>query len=384
MMLTVLLSCGLCVAEEWPQWRGPNRDGIWSETGIVDKFDCPELEVKWRAPIANGYTGPSIADGRIYLSDRIKEPVKAERVLCFDAESGKEIWSHTYECSYRKLGYPDGPRASVTIDDGRAYSLGAMGHLFCFDAATGAVIWSKDPNKDYRVKLPIWGIAAAPLIYENLIVVQIGGTENACIVAFDKKSGTEEWQALPDKASYSALMLTTQASKDVLVCLTGERLVGLNPRTGELYWQHPFKSIQSIAAPVIYDDYVFVSTFFDGSMLVILDKDKLTSDVVWKRKGQNEKKTDSLHCCISTGFIEGDYIYGIDSYGELRCLELRTGDRVWESLDVVPQARWANVHMVRNQGKVWMFNERGELIISRLSPKGFTQISSLSSRQWAN
>jgi outer membrane protein assembly factor BamB len=250
-----------------------------------------------------------------------------------------------------------------------------MGHLFCFDAATGAVIWSKYPNKDYRVKLPIWGVAAAPLIYEDLIVVQVGGTENNCIVAFDKKSGTEKWQALSDKASYSALMLTTQAGKDVLVCLTGERLVGLNPGTGELYWQQPFESIQNVAAPVIYDDYVFVSSFFDGSMLVKLDKDELTSDVVWKRKGQNEKKTDSLHCCISTAFIEGDYIYGIDSYGELRCLELLTGDRVWENLDVVPKARWANVHMVRNEGKVWMFNERGELIISRLSPKGFTQIS---------
>ena len=133
--------------------------------------------------------------------------------------------------------------------------------------------------------------------------------------------------------------------------------------------------MQNIATPVFNDNYIFVSSFFDGSMLVKINPDELAAERVWRRKGENERNTDSIHCCISTPILEGDYIYGIGSYGEVRCLDLLTGDRVWESLEAVPKARWANIHMVRNGDKVWMFNERGELIISKLSLKGYEEIS---------
>jgi len=131
----------------------------------------------------------------------------------------------------------------------------------------------------------------------------------------------------------------------------------------------------NIATPVFEDGYLFFSSFYDGSILLKADPDKLAVEKVWQRKGASETNTDSLHCCISTPIIQGDYIYGVDSYGELRCLELQTGDRVWESLEAVPKARWANIHMVRHEDKIWMFNERGELIICKLSPEGFREIS---------
>ncbi len=377
-LLMGLLFHAEALAGEWPQWRGPQRDGIWQETGIVQRFDERWLPVLWRAEIANGYSGPTVAGGRVYVTDRLGTPAQVERVRCFDAATGKPIWSHSYECDYEKVDYRDGPRAAVTINDGRAYSLGTMGHLFCFDAAKGDVLWSKNPKADYDAKVPIWGIAAAPLVEKDLVIVHVGGKDNACLIAFDKVTGEEKWRALSDRASYSAPIIIEQVGKRVLVCWTGDSVAGLDPMTGELHWRYPFKPFRmviNIATPVFHNGYLFFSSFYDGSLLLKVDPDKLAVEKVWQRRGASETNTDSLHCCISTPVIAGDYIYGVDSYGELRCLDLLTGDRVWESLDAVPKDRWANIHIVRHEDKIWMFNERGELIICTLSPKGFHEIS---------
>jgi len=382
-ILVLITVVGLLLAvptsgTDWPQWRGPDRDGIWREQGIVEKFETSRLEAQWQAKIANGYSGPTVANGRVYVTDRLASPTQVERVHCFDAMTGNKIWSYEYECKYERVEHRDGPRASVTINEGRAYSLGTMGHFFCFDATNGEILWSKDLNAEYNIRMPLWGISASPLVENDLVIVHIGGKDNACIVAFDKVTGQEKWRALNDSASYSAPIVIEQAGKRVLVCWTVERVVGLNPLTGELYWQNPFppaRVSQNIATPVIENNYLFVSSFFGGSLLLKVNPDKLAVEKIWQRKGPNERNTDSLHCCISTPILQGDYIYGVDSYGELRCLDLHTGDRIWESLDAVPKARWANIHMVRHEDKIWMFNERGELIISKLSPNGFHEIS---------
>ena len=336
------------------------------------------MNIRWRAKIANGYSGPTVAGGRVYITDPIASPAQIERVHCFDAKTGTKIWSYDYSCKYENIEHRDGPRASVTIDENRAYSLGTMGHFYCFNAITGEVLWSKDLNTEYAIRMPTWGIASCPVIENNLVIVHIGGKENASIVAFDKITGKEQWRALNDPVSYSAPIVIDQAGKRVLVCWTAERIVGLAPATGELYWQHeynPGRIYQNIASPVYSNNYLFVSSFFDGSLLLKLNPDKLAVEEIWRCKGQGVQNTDSLHCCISTPIIEGNYIYGIDSYGELRCLDLHTGDRIWESLEVVRKARWANVYMIRQEDKVWMFNERGELIISKLSSRGYKEIS---------
>jgi len=377
-IIIVILLNIQALAGDWPQWRGCNRDGVWREKGVVETFEDGQLPVLWRTEIANGYSGPTAANGRIYVTDRLTSPKEVERVHCFDAGTGEEIWSYAYECKYQKVGYPDGPRAAVTIDDGRAYSLGTTGNLFCFDAVKGSVLWSKNLKLEYEIRVPIWGISAAPLVEDNLVIIHAGGKDNACLIAFDKVSGQERWRTLNDPASYSAPIIIEQAGKRVLVCWTGASISGLAPSTGKVYWQHPFKPFRmviNIATPVFEDGYLFFSSFYDGSILLKAAPDKLAIEKVWQRKGASETNTDSLHCCISTPIIQGDYIYGVDSHGELRCLELQTGDRVWESLDAVPKARWANIHMVRHEDKIWMFNERGELIICKLSPEGFHEIS---------
>jgi len=368
------------IADDWPQWRGPNRDGVWREDGIVERFDSDRLKLRWSVPIGSGYSGPTVADGKVYCMDRMTKPKEIERVLCFDAQTGKNIWTHAYDCVYGGLGgYQAGPRASVTIQDGRAYSLGAEANFFCLDAATGRVNWSHDLKQEYKPSFPIpwWGSSTSPLVEGDLVILQVGG-EGSCVVAFDRYSGKEVWRALDDLPSYSAPIVIDQAGKRVVVCWTGDSVAGLDALTGAVYWRHPFpprKVVLAVASPVVDRDRIFVTAFYDGSLMLKLDQQTTAVEELWRRSGRSERSTVALHSIISTPVLDGDYIYGVDSYGELRCLEARTGDRLWESDKAVPPDRWSTIHFVRHGDRIWMFNERGELIISKLSPQGFEEIS---------
>ena len=364
-------------ADDWSQWRGDNRDGVWKETGIIEKFDGPQIPIRWSVPIGSGYSGPSVADGRVYVTDRLTKPKQVERVHCFDWETGDEIWSYTYDCIY-KIDYTAGPRANVTVHDGFAYALGAMGHLHCFDAATGDIVWKKDLNTEYNIAMPIWGIACAPIVEGDNLIVQIGGKPDACIVAFDRKTGEEKWKALSDNASYSAPIMITQAGERVLICWTGANIAALDPRTGAVHWIYPFppKSFEiAIATPVFDQNELFFTEFQQGSLLLKLSQDELAVELGWHRKGKDERNTEALQTTMATPVRIGNYIYGVDSYGELRCIDARNGDRIWEDLTAVEVARWSNIHFVQNGDRVWMFNEHGELLITELSPKGLNVIS---------
>jgi outer membrane protein assembly factor BamB len=377
LLTQLLLSIFIASGQDWPDWRGAQRDAVWKESGIVEKFDAEVIVPEWSVPIAPGYSGPTVAKGKVYVTDRPEESAPLERVLCFDEQNGEKIWEFEYECDYIGVGYPAGPRASVVINEGKAYSLGTMGHLFCFDANSGEVVWKKDLNTEYDIVMPIWGISSTPLIVDDKIIVHVSGSNNASIVAFDKNTGKEIWRNLNDRAGYSAPVLIEKNGVRVIVNWTEHSLSGLHPDTGEVYWRFPWKtgSGMSIATPVLYKDHIFVSAFYSGSLLIRLGENYTTAEKVWQREGENERNTDALHCVMNTPVIIDDYIYGVDSYGELRCLEFATGDRVWEDQTAVKRARWANIHFVQKADKTWMFNEQGELLITELSPKGFNEIS---------
>lgn len=359
--------------QEWAQWMGPERSGSWKNGPALDTLAPSMVSHIWEVPVGSGYSGPTLAGGRVYLMDYQQGN---ERVRCFDAETGREIWSYHYPVIYN-VGYPTGPRTAVQIFDGKAYSLGTMGHLYCFDARSGAVIWQVDGKEQYNIRVPTWGLAAHPILVDDLLIVQLGGEPDACLVAFHKETGKEVWRALPDEASYSGPILIRQAGFPVLVCWTGERFAGLDPSSGSLYWSVPFRPenmIMNVASPVYAPPFLFCSAFFDGSTLLELDQDNLRARLVYHRVGENERRTDALHCCISTPFVENGFVYGIDSYGQARCLVLQTGDRIWEDKTLVPEARWANVHLIRQEEKVWGFNELGELLLGRFSPQGYQDL----------
>lgn len=366
-------------AEDWPQWRGPQRDGVWRETGIVEKFAERELPIKWRAKISAGYSGPTVAAGKVYVTDRLAERGNSqERVHCFDEKTGVPVWSMAYPCEYGKVGYAAGPRASVTIDAGKAYALGSTGWLHCLDAAGGNVLWKRDLETDHKIALPIWGITAAPLVEGNLLLLHIGGRDGACILAVNKDTGVDVWKALHDRGQYSTPIIVEQGGKRVAICWTGDSVTGLEVSTGEKLWTQPWKPRNmpiGVATPVLEGNHVFFTSFYDGSLLLKLDRERPAFEQLWKIVGQDERNTDALHSIISTPVFDSGYIYGVDSYGELRCLDAKTGERIWEDTTAVPKARWSTIHFVKNGDRYFLFNERGELIIAKLSPKGYEEIS---------
>ncbi len=370
-------------AEDWPQWRGPNRDGTWTEDGLVSEFAGDKLKIKWRAPISSGYNGPTVADGRVFVMDRIvDEPEQHEQVYCLDEETGEQLWKFTYPCAYERVGYTAGPRASVSIDGQRAFALGTMGHFHCFDVTDGDVLWQHDLNATYDIQMPIWGVSASPLVYQDLVIVQVGG-KDACLVAFDKQTGEEKWTALDHRASYSSPIIHQQGGEDVLICWTGDGIVGLNPLTGDAHWQERFRPRQmviNVATPIIENNQMFLTSFYDGSFLLKLDGDKPAAKDIWRRAGRNERNTDALHSIISTPVFKGGHVYGVDSFGEMRCLNAETGDRVWstnkpfQKPDDERPGRWATIHFVQNGDTTWMLTERGALVIAELTPEGYHEI----------
>lgn len=372
----------LALGDDWPQWRGPQRDAVWREQGIVEQLPEGQLPRVWTAEVASGYSGPTVADGRVFVTDRVSAELQTgdgdqERVLCFDVETGKPLWTYAYEAPYT-IQYRAGPRASVTVDGDRAYAVGAMGHFHCLSAADGELIWKRDLNADYDIAMPIWGIAAAPLVHQNLVIQQVGGKNGACIVAFDKLTGNEVWKALADRAAYSTPIVIRQADRDVLVCWTGDSISGLDPLSGKVLWGFPFPASKmpiGIATPVVSGDRLFVSSFYDGSVMLRTPQDKLSHELLWQRVGKNEQDTDALQSIISNPLFIGDHVYGVDSYGEFRCLDAATGDRIWEDLSLVRRNRWATIHMVQHESRVWMLNEQGELLITELSPQGAKVLS---------
>lgn len=378
MMLLVVLPQPTA-ADDWPQWRGPRRDGMWREQGLVDRFAGERLKLRWRREISGGYSGPTVAEGRVYVSDRIVVgEQQLERVHCFDALTGQAVWLEQYDCSYVNVSYGGGPRGSVTICDGLAYSLGTMGHLVCLDAAFGIVHWRRDLNAEYKIRMPMWGITCSPLVEGDHLIVQIGGADGSCIVALDRISGELRWRALDDPASYSSPIVIDQAGHRVLVCWTGQRVVGLSPTTGQLYWEYslpPKKWIRASASPVWHGDRLLVSGFFVGSHMLRLDSEKLAVERLWHRVGSSELDTDGLHVSIAEPLIQNGLVFGVDSFGQLRCLDADTGERNWENLKVIPQQRWSTLRLIPQGDRIWLFTELGELAIGRISRRGYEEIS---------
>lgn len=367
-------------ATDWPQWRGPARDGVWTETEIISSFASPKLTPLWSTSIGAGYNGPTVAGDRVFVMDRVAQP-QQERVLCLDRLTGKVLWTHAYACEYRDFGYPLGPRAAVSIADGRAFSLGAMGHLFGLDVATGKVLWSHDLKTEFNADIPIWGIASAPLVVGDLVIVQAAGRPDACMMAFDVASGKEKWRALDGKGSYSAPKLIKVDGRDAVLAFTGNWLAALEPTTGKTTWKLEFKPTKmpiNVPDAVLDEDgrHLFASTFYDGSFYFQMKPGTSPPDPLWQRHGVSERKTDALHCMIMTPLFRGGHIYGVDSYGEFRCLNAATGDRVWTDESLLPNGRWATAYFVQNGDRTWITTEKGEIIIARLTPKGFERISS--------
>ncbi|HWW00617.1 MAG TPA: PQQ-binding-like beta-propeller repeat protein [Candidatus Acidoferrum sp.] len=389
----MLLRGGVLLADDWPQWLGPNRDSVWRETGIVEKFSDGGPPVRWRVSIGGGYSGPVVAGGHVYVTDRQlpqgaanpADPFQrgaingGERVLCLDERDGKMLWKHEYECTYT-VSYPAGPRVAPLVSGGRVYTLGAEGNLFCLDASNGHVIWSREFKKDFGIKAPMWGFAAHPLLDGNRLICLVGGAGSTA-VAFDKGTGKEIWRALSAaEPGYSSPVIIETGGKRQLVLWHPEAASSLDPATGALFWSVPFQSRSglSVATPRGLGEWLFFTSFYNGSLMLRLESSRPAAAPVWQTHQVSETKTTHLNAILCTPFLEDGYIYGVCSYGQLRCLKAETGERVWETLKATTTGepvRWANAFIVKNGSRFFLFNEKGELIIARLTQKGYEEIS---------
>jgi outer membrane protein assembly factor BamB len=372
------------VAEDWPQWLGPRGDSTWNDTGLITKFPAEGPKVVWRAPIANGYSGPSVSGGKVFVMDfqissgkvddnpggRTKVTGK-ERVVCVDEKTGKPIWDRGWDTTIH-LSFPNGPRCMPVVSDGVVYSLGAEGHLTALNAADGKVVWEKELKKDYGSESPIWGFAATPLVHGDLVYTLAGGRGTA-VVALDRKSGKEVWRALDTKdVGYAPPVMTKREGKDELLVFLPDSLNGLDPATGKVQWSQPYQAAygMSIMAPRVTPSGIFVGSMMKKSMMVKPGGGK--AEVVWEGKPNQAMSPKN-----GTPVVVEDLVYGCDMDGDLRCFNSATGERVWSSLEVMnnKKAGSGTFFAARTPQQWVLFNDAGELILADLSASGYKEAS---------
>lgn len=384
-----LISESFIVANDWPQWLGPQRDSVWRETGVMEKFPEGGPTVRWRVPVSLGYSGPAVANGRVYITDYVrasgdlsnnpgerKDLNGKERVLCLDATDGSPIWSHSDEVKY-KISYPSGPRCTPTVANGRVFTLGAEGHLLCLDATKGSVIWSKDLKKEYKTEAPQWGFCGAPLIEGNKLICLVGG-EGSCAVAFEAATGREIWKQLSaSEPGYCPPSVIESAGKRQLLIWTADSLNSLNPESGKIYWTKDLKPDygMSIMIPKKHGSHLFASGIGTVGALFKLNEKEPGAELVWKGS-----KTTALYAANTTPVIDdAGIVYGADCQsGQFRAFRLETGERLWDTFAPTTNSRrsaHATSFIVRNGDRYFLFSETGDLILAKLSAEKYEEIS---------
>jgi len=305
-----------------------------------------------------------------------------ERILALDEQTGETLWTQQWPATYRNLlpKFANGPRATPSVQADRVYVVGAAGMVVCLDTTTGDIVWRLNTTRTYGTTVPTYGVSTSPLVDGDRLIVLAGGEPDALVVALDTETGKEVWRALPlvSEAGYSAPMIYTAGGVRQLIVWHPTGFSSLDPETGDLYWEHEWDlpGGMTVASPVASGPYLVGTHFFRGSLMLQLDQDRPGARELWRGRARSELpgQTDGLHALITTPIILGDYLYGIGSYGELLCLDARTGERVWESHEVVVQERWGTAMFVQHEDRVFVMTESGELVLARLRPEGYTEL----------
>jgi outer membrane protein assembly factor BamB len=372
------------VGDDWPQWMGPQRDNIWREEGLIDKFPDGGPKILWRTPVAGGYAGPAVANGRVFLMDYVtdddvrvdnfdrKASSGTERVLCLDEKTGELLWKHEYPVTYT-ISYPAGPRCTPTVEHGKVYALGAEGNLSCIDVASGDVVWSKDFHTEYNTKSALWGYASHPLVDGDNLICIVGG-EGSHAVAFDRNTGDERWKALTSpEQGYSPPTIFEASGVRQLILLRPDAVTSVDPATGKEYWSVPYEATSNsiIMAPVLSGDLLYAGGFNNKSLLLKLASDKPATDIVWRDRGANAISPINVQ-----PYAEDGVLYGFDQRGVLRAIELESGKKLWEtSKPVAERPQNSGTAFIVRQGKRhWLFNDSGELIIASVTSDGYEEI----------
>lgn len=380
----------VAVADDWPQWMGPQRDGTWAEAGVVETLPRENVAAKWKVPIFGGYSGPAVVGDRVFITDyAIGEGAISndpggrnqlsgkERVLCLNAATGEELWKYEYDCKYA-VSYADGPRCTPTVDGDRVYCLGSEGNLICLNTGNGDLIWKEDLKTTYKTETQIWGFCGHPLVDGDKLIVLAGGAGSVA-VAFDKATGKELWKAVTASAAgYCPPSIIEAAGKRQLIIWDADKINSLDPETGKEYWTEELKPAydMSIMMPRKSGDYLFAGGIGEVSALLQLEKKSPGAKVVWRGNVRN-----SIFPANATPIVDEGIMYGADCKGgELRAVRFETGERLWQSYAATTGNRrggHGTAFLVKNtyNGLYYIFSETGDLVLAKLTPKAYTEIA---------
>lgn len=353
----VLLSVSLTAAD-WPQWRGPDRNGI-SQEKISVKWPAEGPNILWRASVGTGFSSASISDGRVFTMGNAKEK---DTIWCFDAVTGKEIWKHTYASELGPKYYEGGPGSTPTVYDGRVYTIGKWGDVFCLDAAKGTVLWQRDLRKDPGAKPNEWGFAGSALIYEDLAIFNAGEAG----IAFDRKTGKTVWSNGTKQTGYASPKLFKVKGADQVLLFAQKSMLGLDPKTGKELWSFPWETSwdNSNPDPVLAGDSFLISTYNRGAAFVSLKTGKPTTDY----------RTDALNQHMSPGVLLGEYLYAFNGQAagyasDFVCFHLLNGKVNWHEKDLGIGS------LIAADNKLIIISEKGELVVAEASPDSFKPLA---------
>lgn len=358
---------------EWPQWRGPNRDGVSPETNLLPVWPEGGPNVLWSQPTGDGYSGVAIADGRAVT---MVQDGKDEAVVCWDAASGKELWRFKYAAYFPHRQFGDGPRSTPTIAAGHVYTVGGTGVMHCLKlnpaTVAGEAVWRKDLLKEFDAPQLEWGIAFSPLVEGRLVYIMPGGPHGNALVALDTATGSIAWKRFDDGASYSSPIATNLAGRRQIVALLAERLVGVAPTSGELLWEFPWPAgpahtPSAIVTPLVIHrtsgDYVFISAGYDkGCALIKIEADGEHSNATQVYRNLNMRSVFSSPVCL------GDFVYGFDDVN-LVCLDVRNGKRKWKEFG------FDKGSLIAADGRLIVLGAEGTLALVAAEPDAYHELS---------
>ena len=357
-LLLPVLFATVLHAEDWPHWRGPDRNGISKEKNWKSDWPADGPPVLWKADVGIGFASFSIAGGRVYTTGFGGEE---DTLFCFDAASGKELWKHRYPSELGDKYYEGGTSATPTISGGQVFHLSRWGDVMCLDAATGKVVWSKNVAKEAGAPIPDWGFAGSPLVQGELVLLTI----NQHGVALAKSTGAVKWKSAAGSAGYSTPLPMPGKPAEVIFS-SGTAYSGVEATTGKKLWEYPWKTQYGVNAadPIVNDGHVFISSGYKkGCTLIKLEDGKATK--VWENKVMRSQFNS---CVLVDGFLYGPDGDDRDN-GALKCIELNSGSVKWE------RKGFGVGGVIVADGKLIALSARGELMVAPVSPGKFEPVS---------
>jgi outer membrane protein assembly factor BamB len=358
-ILAALLLAPLpCLADDWPQFRGPNRDGVSGERGVVKRWLSGGVKQRFRVPLGSGFSGVSVVGERLYT---LLGNGDGEFAVCLDAGSGSEVWRVRLDDLWKDR-QGDGPRATPTVHDGIVYALSANAKLFALGAADGRTIWSHDLRAAFGARVPRWGMSTSPLVEGDLLLVEAGGPA-ALLVALDRKSGEVRWEALDGKPGYSSPLALELAGRRQVLLFSGRALHGVDPAGGRALWSLPWKTSWDVnaAMPVkVGPDKVFISSGYDkgSALLKLVGGDDPRVQELWRSREMKNK--------FSTSVPHEGHLYGFDN-AILVCLDVRNGEARWKARD------FGFGSLIRVDGHLIVLGDAAQLALVEATPEGFVQ-----------